>query len=438
MDIKKITKSQFFENLKCFFVNSFLTFILQFVVSVIVVRKIGENLNGVVSYIYATIAIFWCVAEFGLDNILIREATKHKDSYSDIFYSVFVFRIIMSVVMMVGCTVYIWIKRHSLEYCIWGLVASSSFLGQSAYGFKNYFVVTEQNKKIFRLQNLVLILFSILLLAFAYFELPLIFYFAIKTAEVFAYGIVYLYMFRKDGIRFSFSKELLKSYLKEGIFLALAGLAVILYMKIDQIMVGDMLGEAVLGVYSVAVKMAELWYFIPTAIYSVVTPKMIQIFEKGIKEEIENKYSLYFRLMFDLAFLAGLVISLIAKYVLPLLYGHRFDGAIDVLKVYVWAGVFVCIGLARSAYLTYKKYNIFNASVTAIACILNIVLNYILINRIGEIGAAYSTVISYIFSALFSSLLWSKTRKVGIMQVKSIFVPYLLIAFVKKRKSAKD
>ena len=45
--------------------------------------------------------------------------------------------------------------------------------------------------------------------------------------------------------------------------LLLSGISIMVYMKIDQIMLGQILGDESVGIYSAALRISEIWYFIP-------------------------------------------------------------------------------------------------------------------------------------------------------------------------------
>jgi PST family polysaccharide transporter len=54
--------------------------------------------------------------------------------------------------------------------------------------------------------------------------------------------------------------------------LILSGLTIILYMRIDQIMLAQMMGNEEVGLYSAVLIFSEIWYFIPTIIVSSIIP----------------------------------------------------------------------------------------------------------------------------------------------------------------------
>ncbi|MFM6309557.1 MAG: oligosaccharide flippase family protein, partial [Dolichospermum sp.] len=70
------------------------------------------------------------------------------------------------------------------------------------------------------------------------------------------------------------SLPLAKTLLKESWPLILSGLTIIIYMRIDQIMLGQMVGDKAVGLYSAATRISEIWYFIPGAIASSVIPSI--------------------------------------------------------------------------------------------------------------------------------------------------------------------
>jgi PST family polysaccharide transporter len=77
---------------------------------------------------------------------------------------------------------------------------------------------------------------------------------------------------------FSIARDLLS----ESWPLILSSLAILIYYRIDQLMLGQMVGDAAVGLYSSATRVSEMPYFIATAITSSVTPGIFS--EKRISE----------------------------------------------------------------------------------------------------------------------------------------------------------
>ena len=81
------------------------------------------------------------------------------------------------------------------------------------------------------------------------------------------------------------------------------------------------------------------------------------------------------------------------------------------LRIYIWAGLFVSIGVVSSKWLVAENLEIYSFYSTAIGAILNVIFNLWLIPIYGIIGATIATLISYSTVAYFSLFFFSKTRK---------------------------
>ena len=94
------------------------------------------------------------------------------------------------------------------------------------------------------------------------------------------------------------------SLVKESWPLIFAGLAIAVYMKIDQIMLGEMIGKKAVGTYAAAARLSEIWYFIPGAIAFSVFPSIVrskQLDEKIYKKRMQKFYDLNATLAYGLS-----------------------------------------------------------------------------------------------------------------------------------------
>ena|ERR1035437_6120580 len=167
-----------------------------------------------------------------------------------------------------------------------------------------------------------------------------------------------------------------------------------LLLKIDQVMIKFYLKEASVGLYAVAVKLSEAWYFIPGIICASVFPAIINA--KKTNEEIYSK-----RLEKLYIFLSGtalsiaIFITIFAPWIIKLLYGVEYLGSVQILQIYVWSGIglFLSVGINKYFMTENNLKAIFAYNLSAVTA--NIILNIILIPKIGLNGAAWATLISY-------------------------------------------
>jgi len=194
-----------------------------------------------------------------------------------------------------------------------------------------------------------------------------------------------------------------------------------IYMKIDQVMLGNMTSSVVVGNYATAVKFSEIWYFFPVAICSSCFPAIIQA-----KKHSSQKYYLKLQQLYDLmvgiALLIAIPVTFCAKPLLIYLLGAEYADAGTILAWHIWAGIFVFLGVARSKWLMIENLTIFNFATTGLGALTNIGLNLWLIPHYQGIGAAIATITSYAIAAYFSCIFYPPMWKTGRMLTKSLLI----------------
>ena len=123
----------------------------------------------------------------------------------------------------------------------------------------------------------------------------------------------------------------------------------------------------------------------------------------------------------------ALPMTFLANDIIRILFGIQYQSAAGALQIYIWAGVFVFLGVASSQYLIAENYTKISFLRTFMGAIINITLNIILIPKYGINGAAIATVLSQ-FAVAFSIVLISKTRYNFLLMIKS----FLLVNSIKR------
>jgi len=142
-----------------------------------------------------------------------------------------------------------------------------------------------------------------------------------------------------------FKRETAVSLLKDSWPLILSSMVIAIYMKIDQVMIKEMLDAEAVGNYAAAVRLSEAWYFIPMVISSSLFPAIInakKISEKLYYDRLQKLYNL----MVWMAISIALPMTFLSDWIVNLLYGAKYSEAGDVLMIHIWAGVFVFLGVA--------------------------------------------------------------------------------------------
>jgi PST family polysaccharide transporter len=232
---------------------------------------------------------------------------------------------------------------------------------------------------------------------------------SLVEAVLVAIGLVLIYVSKGGGLYACHpSIERVKTLLRDSWPLLLAGLAVTIYMRVDMLMLDEMVGSREVGIYAAATRVSEIWYFLPAVIVSSVSPSIIKCHSSDGGLYINRMRHLYF-IMVWLAIALSLPLSLLSDHIIITLFGQEFKDAAPVLAIHLWASVAVFLGMASSQHLLVEQLQKISFFRTLIGLLCNVVLNYLLIPSMGAKGAAIATVISY-FIATFSLALFKATR----------------------------
>ena len=244
-----------------------------------IARSLGPEQFGLWNFVTAFTALFCAFATLGLDGIVVRELVKNPERQNDLLGSAFVLKFIGGVISLLIALLAISLVRSGETLTLWLVgLSAAGFIFQSVNVIDFYFQAKVQSRYtvyaasgafvLMTLVKIFLLLTSAPLIAFAWAGLGEIALTAIFLLVAYRFNHHNMREWRYDG---RVARELLRASWP----LILSGLAIMIYMRIDQIMIGQMLGDKEVGLYSAAVRISEVWYFIPMAIVSSVFPAII-------------------------------------------------------------------------------------------------------------------------------------------------------------------
>jgi O-antigen/teichoic acid export membrane protein len=413
-------------NLAWLFTDRILRMGLSLLVGVWVARYLGAEQFGLYNYAIAFVALLTAVATLGLDQIVIRDIVREPLDQEKILGTAFALKLVGGIVAVFLAVGIIAVLRPG-DSLTQGLVAviALSMIFQSSDVIDFWFQSQVQSKYSIWAKNAALIATSLGKVLLIQFHASLIWFAWIYSAEfaLSAIGLAIVYQSRGHLlIAWKYSLECAIDLLKNSWTLILSSFVILIYMRIDQIMLGQMVGSRAVGVYSVAVRISELWYFVPMAITNSFYPTLIEA--KKVSETLYyQRIQKLLGLMSLLSYAVAIVVSLFANQIINLLFGEGYQGAETILIVHIWAGVFVSTGLVRSLWTTTENLMQFAFATTAIGAAVNVVLNYVLIPTYEGIGAAIATVISQAFASYVAGMFFLRTRKFFVAQTKALIAP---------------
>lgn len=406
--------------------ESILRMVVGVVVGAWVARYLGPASFGLFNRAGAWVALAAVLVALGMDTIVKGELIRSPEKKTAILGTALFMKLIAGAVSLVAILAFVGGFASKEERWILGIL-SCGVMFQALGTFNLWFQATLQTKRSVLAANFSLVIFSIVRVILIVARAPLVGFAAAAALEIFLTGLLLMAFYRcdtRDLHRWHFDRGIALRFLQRGFPLLLSGLAVTVYMRIDLIMLGDMVGDEAVGVYSAAARISELPYFIPSIVSTALFPSIIRTSDSEDGKH-RQRMSLYFRTSASLAYLITIPTVLLAPFIVHLLFGQRFTGADSVLVIHIWALVFVFMGVAREQYLVAEGLLWFSMLSTLAGALLNVGLNLWLIPDYGPKGAAIATVISYGLSAVISSLCYPRTRGIGWVQLKALFCPLL-------------
>lgn len=395
-------------------------------VGVWLARYLGPEQFGLWNYTIAFVSLFSAFAALGLDGIVVRDLVRDPSSKDEILGTAFVLKLMGGALTLFLITASISLIRPQDELARWLVLITAAGMIFNAFDTIDFWFQSQVQSKytvyaknsaflIVSVVKVFLILGNAPLVAFAYAGFVEI---AIGSA-----GIVATY--RLSGHHMgSLQSNVPRAIgmLKDAWPLILSGVAIMIYMRIDQVMIGEMVGDKEVGIYSVAVQLVEAWYFLPGIIVSSVFPSIVEAKSMDDAVFYERLQKLY-NFLALMAYAVAIPVTFLAGWIVKILFGVPYSKAGPMLAVLIWSILFTNLGMARSTFLTTMNWTRIHFVTVGYGCVINIVLNFILIPKYGGMGAVIASCIAYWFAAHGSCFLYKPLNKTGSMLTKAILYP---------------
>ncbi len=235
------------------------------IVGVWVARYLGVQQFGSFNYATAFVALFSTLSTLGLDSIVVRSIVSEREKKEQILGTAFRLKLVGGVGSLLLALGSIYVFRHDDDLTIW-LVAILASVGifQSFDTIDLWFQSQVQSKYTVLAKNTAFVIVALLKVALIQMQAPLLAFAWAGLAEVGlgAIGLILTYKIKGYSLwLWRWSTPLAKSLVKESWPLILSGVTIMIYMRIDQIMLGEMVGNQAVGIYSAATRISEIWYW---------------------------------------------------------------------------------------------------------------------------------------------------------------------------------
>jgi len=405
--------------------------ITSFGVGIYVIRFLGPNDFGILSYALSFVSLFAGIAALGLDSIVIRNLVRNQGERDDLLGTSFVLKLMgaLLVIIIISLIIAFAPKDKSTNWSIFFVSVASVF--QSIYVIDYYFQSKVLSKYPVMVRCFSTVISACFKLVLIHMQASLIWFAFAVTMESFAIalGFIFVYMNNKLKVRWwKFKGGLALKLLRDSWPLILSGITISVYMRVDQVMIKSMLDAKAVGIYAIAVNLTEIWYFIPTIIVGSLFPALINARKNDYKLYLNGLQRLH-DIFFLIAFVIGITVTLCSGKIIGVLYGEGFMEARMPLVIYIWSVVFIFQGAIRGPFLIVENEQKMGLWFRIIAMLANIGLNLFMVPRYGIIGAAITTLISYSLPVYVFSLFHPVLRLSLFMCLRSYISPLRLVYY---------
>lgn len=393
-------------------------------VGVWLARYLGPSQFGMYSYTLAIVAVFASIGTLGLHEITIRDFVATPNKSHEILGTAAVLQAVGGVLSYALLLLLIQIL-HADEPAIKLIVTifGASLLFKAAGVIRYWFEAKVLSKYVVWTETTAIVLIAGGKILLIILNAPLLAFIIISASEAALIAVALIVAFQWRGSTsapLAASLPRAKSMLRDSWPLILSALAVMVYMRIDQIMLRKMIDDEAVGLYSAAVRLSEVWYFIPAVIVASVFPSIIRAKHRS-KVEYYAKLQKLFTLMALLAIGISIPTLFAAKWVIVLVFGDAYSSAHPILAIHIWASVFVFLSVANSKWFLLEGLQKLILAWTLIGASVNIGLNLLFIPNFGGLGAAWATLIAQAVAGVALNATNRKTRHIFFMQLKAFY-----------------
>lgn len=423
------------------FIEQGLRLMLGVLVGVWVARYLGPSDFGILNYIMALIGILASISKLGLDDIILRDiANNVTDEHDELLGTFFWMKVIGSCLVIFLFSVFLIytnLLNISSNYIV---VIFLSIFFQSFEVIYIYFQAQVLGKMAAISKLLQLFISSLIKLLFILNEADLFWFIILLAFDFISLAILYVYSFKlHKNLTFfvKFNLDRAKNLFYESIPLLFASVFVIMYMRIDQVMIFNMVGENELGLYSAASRLSEALSFIPLIISASLMPAILNAKKISNDLYMERLTSLYTLLAWSaLIIISGIIIF--SSEIVNFLFGAAYTSAHEVLIILSFNSLSLFVGILSIKQLIAEKLGNIILIKSIISVVLNISLNLKLIPIYGGYGAAIASFISQFTAVFLYDFLDPRMHTQLKMKVKAIFMPWLIHKHLRSMINNKD
>ncbi len=376
-------------------------------VGILVARYLGPQQYGLMNYVISYVAIFLVLGTFGLTNIEVRELSKTPELRDVLLGTFFKIRLFFcTIAYLLICITLIIFKTDGFTTLMILVYGITLFTTGCFEVIRNYFSSIIKNEYVVKSEILRTIIGACIKIVLLYMRAPLSYFIAATVFDTVLVSSGYILSYTKTtgSLKlWGFDKKLVPYILKQSFPLVLSGAAVIIYQRIDQVMIGNMVDKEAVGYFSTAGKFLDLILFLPYVLVQTVTPILVKAKKTMTNSDYRRISYKFMSIVVWLAIILSLIVSLLSYPLIYYTYGEKYLAAVPVLQIMAWKTVGMAISSSGGQLIIIDGLQKWAVIRNLMGCFTCVLLNWLIIPYYGIIGSAFVTLITIAISGCFAN-----------------------------------
>lgn len=383
----------------------------------LVARYLGTEGFGALSYAVAFPALFLPFISLGLDFVVIQELVRRPGDEERILGTACLMMAGAAVIATV-CAAMLWMAM-SVEGRATPLVWMTlpSLLAQPWQVIDQAFQSRQASKYVVVVRFFCSLLGNATRIALVFGQADLVWFAGLVSVEAFLLvaGLVFARNYSGSAqIRplrdFDYGEA--GVLMREAWPLMLGGVAMALYLRLDQLLLERLAGLETLGVYAAAVRLGDMTQYVTYAVIVSYFPRLVSI-HGGERVDFLNAVRRFLRVVTWLAVAVAMIVSILAPWITSIVLGGQFSAAAPALICLAWANVFAAQIGVRGKWLLLERKQVLGQSFFLVGAVVHLVNVWWWAAERGALAVSVSFLIAQASMALLAPLVFPQSRHVA-------------------------
>ncbi|WP_126172649.1 flippase [Altericroceibacterium xinjiangense] len=416
-------------NMGWLFFDRFARVFGNFVIGILAARLLGPASFGGISYAQTVIAFLTLVVALGLNGVVIKRLVDHPAEAGRTLLTSFALQFVAMLVVTAATVSLALFAQDDDPYSRIVAIVACGLILRPTETFRYWFEANVNARRAVIADNAAFLISGTAKIAVLY---------TFRSVEALAWTLVVEQLLGGIGLAIAYATDrsrpggwkidlgVAKELLVGAWPLLLSGLAIAIYMRIDQFVIMSMRGATEMGMYAAAVRFSEMFYVLPTILATSFFPRwQAMMRDSGGEHSAAIRTAMYW--MVGISAVIAVALTLLAGTAIQFLYGEPYARAVPVLQVHIWTGVFVSIGILGNQWYLSHGLQSWTLLFTVLGAAANFGTNLLLVPALGAVGAAIASLCAQIISTFLADALSAKTRPLFFIKLEALVWPLAVL-----------